>query len=382
MSAMTTESPTFQVGDRVIVPVGATSSGGTGGVYFGEGYQRHTVPIEVEVIEVDPFGDGSARGYLTLNVKGTNQDGEELTQYVDAMCVTRAPSKTADDGSKDRPLKVGDRVRIVTGNSLPEFAGLECEVVRSNGWSHGPGEVYLKPLTDRPDIGGRYNFYWPEHDLTLVQDDAPSAESQDDAPAVKVGDRVRVLHALHAEPMVGRTGVVTDASESRGLVLSGVPHPYRVKIDTTPDEREDSVYASKVEVLPADDDDPTLVKLAAEDDAVQRADAAMKALSEFRDRVRNVLMAATDNYGLDDVTVDDLLADLDLDPRPLPDGFPTGRYSVVLCKEGRIGIRERDDDRPWTLYYSSGVPVLIKRTDQEVAREYVITLYAGVAAAA
>jgi hypothetical protein len=68
-------------------------------------------------------------------------------------------------------IRVGDRVRLgggPMGRQADIWAGMECEVLREVMPGYAGPQVYLQPLSDRPDGCGRHDFYWEVDDLTLV----------------------------------------------------------------------------------------------------------------------------------------------------------------------------------------------------------------------
>jgi hypothetical protein len=134
-----------------------------------------------------------------------------------------------------------DAVRTFTAlasamKKAPAFA-VGDKVTQSTGRE---GRLVAGPFNSR---FGSHRFWVME--LASGNHEAPveDALTKVDEPGIKVGDRVRVVHATHAEEQHGKLGTVTSTSETwtpRGSNL----HPYRVNVDG---ESGDGFYVERLE---------------------------------------------------------------------------------------------------------------------------------------
>lgn len=79
-------------------------------------------------------------------------------------------------------FNVGDKVVITNGNGLSGFKGLLCEVQdkKDAPWKGEPDDLWIKPLTDRPDmrkdsLDVRHPFFWKSYSLTAYEPDVIAA---------------------------------------------------------------------------------------------------------------------------------------------------------------------------------------------------------------
>lgn len=104
-------------------------------------------------------------------------------------------------------FKAGDRVRIggkpQSDNPMPKWAGLEAVVLERGMFA---GDLYLEPLTERPDMFGKSSFNWPVNDLELVVEEGA-------APEFRVGQVIRMVRHIGGFVEAGSLAVVTSVRE-------------------------------------------------------------------------------------------------------------------------------------------------------------------------
>jgi hypothetical protein len=134
-----------------------------------------------------------------------------LTRYVEEMDEAARPS-----------FKVGDRVEVHGWS--PVWDGAPATVTIAE-YTRPHGGPYVRIRRDSDGATG--GFY--ARNLRPLP-----------APSFKVGDRVRVVKAVHAEHTHGMTGAVGEVY-AEPLTFDGIPHPYHVDLDG------DAVAAAELE---------------------------------------------------------------------------------------------------------------------------------------
>lgn len=115
-------------------------------------------------------------------------------------------------------FQVGDTVQIGKqfDHYLMRWEGFEAQVERDTVERHN---LWLRPLTDRPDGNKRECFYWPVADLSLTGKGVRDA----DGKPLRVGDRI-------AYP--GRRGSAIWLNFGEVVGIKTEPHPWRDGITT------------------------------------------------------------------------------------------------------------------------------------------------------
>jgi hypothetical protein len=95
----------------------------------------------------------------------------------------------------------------------------------------------------------------------------PAEEVVESVSAIKVGDRVRIVHALYREEHHGKIGVITSTTDT-WEPRHDVVHPFRVKVDSDPYD----FWAANVELVNEPTDTPSDPRA----ELITRADKVME----------------------------------------------------------------------------------------------------------
>ncbi|MFE5159117.1 hypothetical protein ACFRNT_11395 [Streptomyces sp. NPDC056697] len=218
---------TYTVGDKVLrdgypVTIAGGPHTGYSEWYAVKGEDGKVYPAGADrlaPVSTDPRREVVARALCEQN--GRDWDETDRNIYrprADAILAVLDAMETPAEEPK--PLAVGDRIRILENvhNGAKVFAG---DVL---GVEYVGGDVFQTPAARLGTPGLQWTFE--------MEDEGTGWERvTEDTEPIKVGDRVRVVYAKHAEEDHGKMGTVTSTAGTwtpRGDRL----HRYDVRLDS------------------------------------------------------------------------------------------------------------------------------------------------------